>query len=173
MELLKCPYCGGRSLEVRSVNYNIPHLGKALLVSIRCGHCGFSRAEVVPLEVKDPIRIILKVSLREDYNVKIVKSPMAKLKVPELGVEISPGPLAQTYITNLEGIVKRLRDIGEIFLSLMEGESGRLKALEEYMRKVRKLEEGEPFTLIIEDPVGISKVLGGEGKVKVEKMDKC
>ena len=167
----KCPYCGDLSFEVKNLEYNLPYLGRVVLISMKCGKCGFSRVELMPLEVKEPIKITLKASLRKDYNIKIVRSPTARLKVPELGVEIDPGPLTQTYITNLEGIVKRLREIGKTFLALMSSEGRKTNVIKRYLEKVKRMEDGEPFTLIIEDPAGISKVVGGGQKVKIERLN--
>ena len=110
-----CPVCGQRSLQIIWSEYEIPHIGTSFLISQTCLRCGYRHREIIPLESKKPKRIIFQVTGPRDMYVKIVRSPFAKIIIPEVGLEISPGIAAEMYITNIEGILRRIEDVYETF----------------------------------------------------------
>ncbi|RLF02707.1 MAG: hypothetical protein DRJ59_02850 [Thermoprotei archaeon] len=153
-----CPYCRKKSLVVRSLIYEIPYVGKALLFSKKCYHCGYSHADILPLEIREPIRIRFKVKKEDDLCVKIIRSPFATIRVPELGVDMTPGPLAPMFYTNVEGLLERLEDLGETFKALALSEEDKRRA-EKYLERVKKIKSELDFTIEIEDPYGLSTII--------------
>ena len=69
--------------------------------------------------------------------------------IPELGLELYPGPLAESFITNVEGLLNR-------FLKLLPLFEDR-KKVEEIERKIKDAVEGKlRFTISMSDPSGVS-----------------
>lgn len=160
---MQCPYCGG-DLTVTEVEYDVPIIGKVLIASKRCLKCGYKRNDIIPLEQHGHKRLYLKVEAPEDFEVKVVRSPTAKIIIPELGMELEPGIDAEMFVTNVEGVLY-------MFLDAI----GRIKALdpqvdvapvENTLRNVIQQQRGG-FTIILEDTNGTSLFLSEKRKILV------
>ena len=164
----ECPFCGSKSMRVREVEYDLPEIGKVLLVSYKCEKCGYRKSDLVPLARRGRVRAYLRVSCRNDLYAKVVRSGAASVEIVELGAIIEPGIEAPTFITNVEGLLARFKEAIER-IEVLEGISAS-KAKE----VVEKLAKGDmPFTLIIDDPWGVSMIIHprGEGKVVLEVVE--
>lgn len=160
---MQCPYCGG-DLIVTEIEYDIPILGKVLIASKRCLKCGYKRNDIVPLEYHGHKRLYFKVEAPEDFEVKVVRSPTAKIIIPELGLELEPGIDAEMFVTNVEGVL-------QLFLDAL----GRIKALdpqadttsvEDTLRNTVNQRKGS-FTIILEDTNGVSAFFSEKRKILV------
>ncbi len=162
-DVVKCPICGERSMSIKIFLYDMPYFGKVVLESGKCSRCGFKWSDVGLLEVTKPRRIMVKVRRPKDLNALVIKAAPAIIKIPELGVEIFPGPAAPGYITTVEGVLQRVIDHAP---SECLDESN---PCHEKIKIIRKaMDGGVPFTLIIEDPSGRSAVKG-EGTEVIEE----
>ena len=149
-----CPVCNRETLIVREYIYEAPKAGKLLLSVWECESCGFRVRDVKPFETLSPIRIEMKVEGKEDLNTFVYRSAFANVIIPELGVEITAGAGYQGVITTIEGIL-------EIVIDQITD------CNEETCKDIFKAKEGEkPFTLIIEDPSGLSFVQSEKATVK-------
>lgn len=152
---LPCPLCGGE-LDVVDVFYDVPLFGRAVLSSMSCCRCGYRRSDVFSLEERPPCRCELRVEGPEDLSIRVVRSSTATISIPELGIEIVPGVAAEGFVSNVEGVLRRVEAVLEqLSRDAEEPEEGERvrRALEE----VRLAAEGRlPFTLVIEDPCGNS-----------------
>lgn len=164
-ELLKhvdyCPYCGNRSLHVIEFIYNVPNYGRMIIVAYKCSSCGFKHTSATGVDLKKPIKIIIYVENPEDLNTLIVRSDKATIQIPELGILIEPGPLAQGEITTIEGYLHRILEV----LEACRDEEGysRVKSL------VEKAIRGElKFKFIILDPIGSSMILKANSNTRFE-----
>jgi len=164
---MKCPFCGG-DMIVTEAEYEVPGLGKVILVNRRCTKCGYRRNDIIPLRSEGHRRIYFRVEEPEDYRVKIVRSPYARIVIPELGLELNPGMDAEIFVTNVEGLLGMFLDAARRIRAMEGGEEGEEERLIE--KKMREQEGG--FTVIIDDREGISSVEdAGRGKVLVEEVD--
>ncbi len=155
----KCPICGYESLTIRVAEHEIPYFGKVAIISERCEKCGYFHNDVYCLEVKEPRRYEYEVSSPEDMSVRVVRSRYGVIRIPELGVEITPGPLAEAFVSNIEGVLERITYIVEDFLLWEEDEEVKKRA-REVLDLVNKVKRGEyKITLIIEDPTGNSAII--------------
>ena len=166
---MECPYCGA-SMRVREVVYRMPRVGRTLLVSRRCPACGYRRSEVVPLEARGRVRVYYRVDEPRDLYARVVRSNAASIEVPELGASITPGAAAPMVVTNVEGVLHLLLEAVKS-LEVMGEDVGNA---EETLRRL--IEEGGRFTLVLDDPLGISNIEPPEGmrrggKVIVEKVE--
>ena len=92
------------------------------------------------------------------------------IKIPELGVEIKPGPYSQGFISNVEGLLDRIK---EVIKAKMADEKEESKA-REFLLRLRDARDGKlPFTVVLKDPLGNSAMVSEvEGKVRVRKMSR-
>ncbi len=162
-DVVKCPICGKESMSIKIFLYDVPYFGKVVLESGKCSKCGFKWSDVGMLEAARPKRIIVKVKEPKDLNALVIKAAPATVKIPELGIEIIPGPAAPGYITTIEGVLQRVIDHAP---SECLDESN---PCYENIKTIRRAMNGnDVFTLIIEDPSGRSAVKG-EGTEVIEE----
>lgn len=164
-ETIKCPVCGKKSLMVGIYLYEVPHFGQVILESGRCESCGFRWTDVTVAEAGKGKKLRLRVRGDRELRALVVKSSSASVIMPELGVEIRPGPASLGYITTVEGIVRKVLEHvpSECF---SEGS--------ECYDVVKTLEDAADgkieFTLILEDPLGRSGIKGDGVTVEEEEL---
>lgn len=149
----KCPACGSEKLEVSAYVYEVPYFGKIMIEVWKCRDCGYKKSDVSTLEHEGEVKIVFPVRRAEDLNALVVKSSTASIEIPELGVEIFPGPAAQGYITTVEGLLERILEStpSECFKEDSH--------CNEFVKKVEKAMKGEAiFTVILTDPYGRSTI---------------
>ncbi len=150
MRGLTCPSCGKNTMEFWETEYDVPFFGRLMLTCVKCP-CGYKHSDVMVLGEREPCRYVLKVEGPRDLYAKVIKSSFAKVTIPELGVEITPGPSSEGFVTNVEGILERVEEV----CAALEGE-----AKENFLNKLREAREGRlPFTLVVEDRTGNSAII--------------
>ena len=103
-------------------------------------------------------------------NMRIVRSGSSTVKIPQIGARIDPGLFSEGYVTNVEGILIRFRDILHQILRDIESSDD---TNENRMRVIEFIEllggyihgnfpQGQTLTLIIEDPLGNSAIISEE-----------
>ncbi len=155
--ILECPYCGKKTLIVNEIVYNLPGMGDVLLISKNCSLCGYRHNEIFPLKKERHRRIYIRINSSKDLKTKIIRSSASSIEIPEIKAKISPGIIAPMFITNIEGVLERFLDT----ISRMDvlDISDEKKKLEEIKEKIERMKKGYvPFTVIIDDPWGISGI---------------
>ncbi|MBS3104722.1 ZPR1 zinc finger domain-containing protein [Candidatus Woesearchaeota archaeon] len=169
----QCPMCNEKALILTERETEVPYFGKALLFSMTCTSCKYHMADVEAAEDKEPVKYEFEISSEEDMKVRVVKSAQATVKMPHLAT-ITPGPAAQGYVTNIEGILNRIKYQIEAAKEMEEDEEYRKKA-KNLLKKILNITWGkEKQKLIIEDPSGNSAIISDKAvkmplKVKVVK----
>ncbi len=152
----KCPICNN-DIKITDFLYEVPYIGKVLLSVGRCSKCGFRINDIRVFEANGPKRLMLKVEKPNDINTLIVRASSASIKIPELGLEITPGPRAQGFITTIEGVLNMFREITETLCREPDVNKEVCK------RKLKELDDAIngkiQFTFILEDPEGASKII--------------
>ncbi|HIQ39411.1 MAG TPA: ZPR1 zinc finger domain-containing protein [Methanothermococcus okinawensis] len=168
VNIIDCPICGGKNtFKIFSNQLDIPYFGKVMETTMICDRCKYRKSDIIPLEVKEPKRYILRVSGEEDLNKRVVRSSTGYIKIPEWGFEVRPGPASEGYISNVEGVLNRLEDSLKMLLKWVDGEEKRKG--EEILKRIEDVKKGkENITLIIEDPLGHSAIIGDS--VKEERL---
>ncbi len=157
-----CPVCGTEPLELISVSLELPYFGSAAQTTVRCPHCGFRHSDVLLLEQREPVRYVLPINSIEHMVVRVIRSSSGTVRIPELGVLVEPGPASEAVVTNVEGILHRVRQVVDMLTRTAETEGQRRKA-EELLEELAALMAGSGrATLIVEDPLGNSAVVSGE-----------
>ncbi len=155
--MIPCPACG-RELRINTLLYDTPFFGKVLLTTIVCD-CGFKHSDAIVSEIKEPTRFTVKINKETLYD-KVIRSTSGTIRVPEIGVEIEPGPASQAFITNLEGVLMKIRDIVEMARRWNADDKDKVSRCDEILKKIDDTLEGrDELTLILEDPFGNSLIL--------------
>lgn len=153
-ELVRCPACGDHRLKISIYLTEVRFFGKVVIEAGKCSSCGFTYRDVYVAEYGEPKRFEVEVPPGRAGDYLLIKSSTATVIIPELGVEITPGPAAQGYITTARGILENVRDL--LNWLCQESDEECSKRLNEVSRALN----GETgFTLIIEDPLGKSAVV--------------
>ncbi len=159
----KCSFCEENKLTLREEEVQIPYFGKVYVLSMECLGCGYRKADVEPAEKKEPCRYTLEVNSEEDLNIKIVKSGEATVKIPHI-ITIEPGPASEGYITNVEGLLERVKKMIESAAEAEEDDAAKQKA-KNMIKKLNKVLVGrEPLKIILEDQAGHSAIISDKAQ---------
>ncbi|MBS3126544.1 ZPR1 zinc finger domain-containing protein [Candidatus Woesearchaeota archaeon] len=158
-----CPFCGENKAALREEEIEIPYFGRVYLFSMDCSACGTRKADVEPAEKKEPCRYTLEVASEDDLNIKVVKSGEATVKIPHI-ITIEPGPASEGYVTNVEGLLERVK---AMIQSAAEGEDdpAAKKKAKNILKKLGKVLVGrEKLKIIIEDETGHSAIISDKAQ---------
>ncbi len=172
MEELKnqpCPICGKKTLTLRQEDYNIPNFGEALLFSMSCESCNYSKSDIETLEVKEPAKYTFTIESVEDLNVQVVKSANATVKIPQMRMSVEPGSNSEGYVSNIEGVITRFEKIIKDQRDTSEDKSVR-KSAKNLLKKIWKVKEGDvKLKIIIDDPSGNSAIISDKAIITKTK----
>ena len=106
-------------------------------------------------------------------NVRVVRSGSGTYRLPEWGIDVEPGPTAESFITNIEGILYRVRLVIETARNFADLDSEKQRATE-ILDQMQEAIRGEfPFTFVMEDPAGVSGILPDDMTlVKYEELSR-
>ena len=154
----KCTFCGENKLTLREDEVEIPHFGRVFVLSMDCSACNYRKSDIEPAESKEPCKYTFEVNSEDDLNVKVVKSGDATVKIPHV-ITMEPGPASSGYITNVEGLIEKVKKIVEDSVEGEEDSSAKKKA-KNINKKLGKVLVGrEKLKIIIEDPTGHSAII--------------
>ncbi len=154
----ECPICRAKTLALTESEREIPYFGKVYLFSMTCTSCKYHKADLESAEEKEPCKYSIEVSGKDDLNIRIVKSAEATVKIPHI-VTIESGPTSQGYVTNVEGLLTRVRGIIESTKAAAE-DSDEEKKARNLIKKINRTMWGEEkLKIIIEDPTGNSAII--------------
>lgn len=156
--IVLCASCGFESLEVREVYADIPRFGRAVIISMLCKKCGYRVNDIIPLEYKGPSKIEYKVKCLKDLSARVIRAKGSKITIPELGLELTPGPRAEAFITNVEGILNRFLEIAEFLYNTSNGIT-KDKARDAIEKIKQAMNVEFEFTVIMEDELGNSAII--------------
>ena len=153
-----CPACNKPTLTLTEAESEVPFFGKMYVFSMSCGNCNYHKADVEAAEKHDPAKWTVEISGADDMKIRIVKSSTGTVKIPFV-TTIEAGPAANGYVTNVEGILNRVKRILEGLRDNAEDKSERKKA-KNILKKLHKVVFGdEKLKIIIEDPEGNSAII--------------
>ena len=154
----KCTFCDENKLTLKEEQMEIPYFGRVFLLSMDCAGCGYRKADVEPAEQKEPCRYTLEISSEDDLNIKVIKSGEATVKIPHI-ITIEPGPASEGYVTNIEGLLDRVKKMIESSMEAEEDEGAKRKG-KNMIKKLNNVMVGrETLKIIIEDQSGHSAIV--------------
>ena len=158
LEGQKCPMCGEDKLTLLESSTEVPYFGRVYLFSMSCSACKYHQADCESEEQKEPAKYTLEVSNEADMSIRIVKSSQATVKIPHI-TTITPGTASNGYITNVEGLLTRVKKEVEMLKETEEDEDVKQKA-KNMLKKLQQVMWGqESLKIIIEDPTGNSAII--------------
>ena len=159
-----CPSCSNE-IEYLYQTENIPYFSEILIISANCPTCGYRYVNTQLLKSAEPSRYEFSISAAEDLSTRVVRSMGGTVKIPELGVQIDPGPACQGFVTNVEGVLDRIEDIVQSAFLWTEDEEK--KNAHVLLERIAQARSGTfPFTLILDDPSGNSAIVSKKAKKK-------
>ena len=162
-----CPLCH-EELIISWQGDEIPYFGEVMYITASCS-CSFRFADTLILSQKEPMRYELLVEGLEDLNSRVVRSTSGTIRIPELGIDVEPGSISESYITNIEGVLDRILKVVITATKWSESDGDEEKQLRglEIQDILRDVIEGQrPLTVVIEDPFGNSAIIS-------EKVKSC
>jgi zinc finger protein len=168
----KCMFCGEKKLTLLQDELDIPYFGKVFAFSMKCDGCNFYKSDVEAAEIKDPSKITFTVSDKKDLNVRVVKSAEALVKIPGLRIDSRPGPAAEGYVSNIEGLLNKFKKIIENLRDSTDDNKER-KSAKNLLKKLWKVQCGDlELKIVIEDPTGNSGIISDKAVVEKLKVKK-
>ncbi len=152
-----CPYCNNE-IEYLYQTENIPYFSDILIISATCPSCGYRFVDTQLLKNADPVRYEMRITAREDLDIRVVRSMTASLEIPELGVRIDPGPACEGFVTNVEGVLDRIAQA--IKTAVRDGDEKERENGRVLLEKIESIKVGGfPVTVILQDPMGNSLIV--------------
>jgi len=167
---VKCPVCSVQGLTEEETKHDVDYFGPVLLTTIVCANCGFKHSDVICLNAQEPSSISASIEDTEDLKMSVVRSGNATIRIPELGVLITPGPIAEGFISNVEGVLERVEQVTRMLLR----DPKKRERAERFLQRIKEARDGRlKFTLVIKDPLGNSAIIAkDERKIKRRKLTK-
>lgn len=153
-----CPMCNQKTLTLMEDQKEIPYFGLAYVFSMTCSNCKYHKADLEAVEKREPCKYTFEVENQEDLNVRVVKSADATVKIPHI-ITITPGPASNGYVSNVEGILRRVKHAIET-VKEEEEDNALKKKSKNLLKKLSKVLWGqEKLKIIIEDKSGNSTII--------------
>ncbi|MGV8162293.1 MAG: ZPR1 zinc finger domain-containing protein [Candidatus Nanoarchaeia archaeon] len=155
-----CPFCHKNTLTLRQAEREVPYFGNLLIYSMDCenSECNYHKADVEAEEQKNPIKLTFEISSEEDLKVRVIKSSNATIKIPHIG-NIEPGEASNGYVTNIEGILNRMKRNIELLRDTAEDEGEKKKAKNMLKKLSRVIMGQEKLSISLSDPTGNSAII--------------
>ena len=151
-----CPVCKAPDADMTFNTMDIPHFGEIMESTALCQKCKWRHVDILVLKQDKATRHTLKIQERDDIDIRVVRSSQGTIKVPEIGVTITPGAQGEGFISNVEGILNRVLDI----LESPSVVGGKGKEADDIKEKIQAIKDGRMLaTLVIEDPTGNSAII--------------
>ena len=164
-----CPLCHKKTLALMEKETEVPYFGRIFLFSMTCSNCRYHKSDVEAAEKKEPCRYTFEINNEDDMKVRVVKSSEAVVKIPHI-TAITPGPASQGFVTNIEGILNRVKYQIETVRDTAEDDADRKKA-KNLLKKLMKIMWGqEKQKIIIEDPSGNSAIISDKAEKTILKV---
>jgi len=161
-----CPLCQNSIIIIWQPD-NIPFFGDVMHTCSQCD-CGFKYADTMILTQREPMRFSLGVESPEDLDIRVIRSISGTIRIPELGINVEPGPASESYVSNVEGVLCRIEDVVGMVTRWEDEPPGSIKRAHEILESLRQVRLGKlGITIIIEDPMGNSAIISDKASIDV------
>jgi zinc finger protein len=158
LENQKCPICGKDTLTLTESERDIPYFGRVYLFSMTCSDCKYHKADIETADENEPAKYEITINSEEDMKIRVVKSSHATVRIGRI-MTIEPGVASQGFVTNIEGLLKRVKYALETARECAEDDDDKKKA-KNHLKKLQKIMWGqEEVKITIDDPTGNSAII--------------
>ncbi|MFX1374894.1 MAG: ZPR1 zinc finger domain-containing protein [Promethearchaeota archaeon] len=156
-----CPICKKGLIKIQKSIYDLPDGDKMLILKFECNICNFHKNDIIPLATNmEPGIMTLQILEENDLKSKVYRSPTGKLEIPELELIVEPGPRADFYYTNVQGILFRFEKAVSIYWNSLDENDQDKSEIDELLFNLKQAIEGNfKFTLKITDSQGGSYII--------------
>ncbi len=146
---------------------DLPYFGGALQTTLLCDACGYRHGDLLLTRHREPARITLRVERPDQLSARVARSSSGTIRIPELEASMEPGPRADAFVTNVEGVLRKFLDVvqGQQAVAQTPDERERLAGVRARLEAM--IEGREPFTFVLEDPTGNSELVHPDATRKV------
>ncbi|MDI3473906.1 MAG: zinc finger protein [Candidatus Woesearchaeota archaeon] len=163
-----CPFCHKNTLSLRQTSKKIDYFGLVYIYSMSCSNCYYHKSDVELAESKGAVKCSFKVEKLEDLNARVVKASTATVRIGRIG-KIEPGIASNGYITNVEGLLRRMKHQLEVIRDSDIDEENVAKA-KSHLKKINRVLSGfEPIEIVLDDPEGNSAIISDKAECKINK----
>ncbi|MFW5746755.1 MAG: ZPR1 zinc finger domain-containing protein, partial [Nanoarchaeota archaeon] len=164
----RCPICGKDSLTLMEARRDIPYFGVVYVFSMTCSECKYHKADLESEEEHDPVEVSITVDSEEDMNIRMVRSSMGEIKIPRM-MTIEPGEDADGFVTNIEGLLTRVKKMLEFERDNTDDKSDQ-KKLKNMLKKLQRVMWGQDsLKITLKDPTGNSMIISEKAEIKKGK----
>ncbi|MCC2509395.1 ZPR1 zinc finger domain-containing protein [Methanimicrococcus blatticola] len=165
-----CPLCQA-DMAIKWQKDTIPYFGDIMYTTATCDQCTFKFADTIILSSKDPVCYSLQIKTGADLDARFIRSTSGTIVIEELGIMVEPGPISESYVTNVEGVLQRIRGVIEstVRWSEMDGDFEKVDIALDLINKIDAVidnPETAPaaLTLQIKDPLGNSAIISANAE---------
>ncbi len=163
-----CPVCHEKQLTLTEARKEVPYFGVCYLFSMDCSACSYHKADVESEEQHEPAKYTYVLKDEEGLKVRVVKSSNATVKIGMIG-SIEPGETANGYITNIEGVLNRLKNQVDHLKNAAqdEGDAATAKKAKNHLKKLQRALWGQDeLKIVLSDPTGNSAIISPDVEKK-------
>lgn len=116
-----------------------------MYISGICNLCNFKFNDTILLSNNSPPSSYeIQIKTLKDLNSRVIKSTSCTIEIKELGIIVEPGPSSLSYITNIEGLLTKIKSIVMYITNLEKEDKQKYKkGLEIYSILEENLENPE------------------------------
>ena len=160
-----CPLCH-EDLIIHWESDNIPFFGEVMYITALCD-CSFRFTDTMILTQREPVRYEMTIETIEDLNARVVRSTSGTIRIPELGIDVEPGMISDSYVTNIEGVLDRIQNVVMTASEWVKDDEEKYALSLEILKKMNDARLGkQKLTVIIEDPLGNSAIISDKAVSK-------
>ena len=165
-----CPLCQA-DMAMKWQKDTIPYFGDIMYTTANCEGCTFRFADTIILSSKDPSCYSLPIQTEADLDARVIRSTSGTILIEEFGIIVEPGPISESYITNVEGILQRIRGVVEstVRWSEMDNDFEKVDLALNLLKKIDAIIENPktaPVSIVlqIKDPLGNSAIISANAE---------
>jgi zinc finger protein len=168
-----CPVCESKNTKVIHKIMDLPHFPQLWLFNLTCSDCHYKFNDFINLSIKEPMRYIYHAENKQDYTTKIVRAANGTIRFPQIEAMIEPGPNADGFINNIEGILRDIQGKVRFLLNDSDTQEERMKIIEYISMIDEYIEKNKPIDIMVEDPFGNSSIIPADmTKLETIKLSK-
>ncbi len=119
------------------------------------------------LTQREPVRYEMTIETIEDLDARVVRSTSGTIRIPELGIDIEPGTISDSYVTNIEGVLDRIQNVVITASKWVKDDEEKYAIGMDILKKMNDARLGkQKLTIIIEDPLGNSAIISDKAVSK-------
>ena len=163
-----CPICNAKELSLVEERLDVPYFGICYVFSMDCAACKYHKADIEAEKQQKAAKFTFEVGSEEDLRARVVKSSNATVKLGTLG-SIEPGEASNGYITNIEGLLNRMKRQLESVRDAAqeEGDAATAKKAKNHLKKLTRVLWGqEVLKVSLKDPSGNSAIIHPKAEKK-------